>query len=329
MNWKLAAGRLRDAWRELPRQRREFLDFPAGPPIFVGGTHRSGTTWVAKMLAEPGLWYIHEPFNPNKRIWKQAFSYAPPERNRPDIDQYFSKLLGGKFRSTSNSPNTDHWLMPMRLFCPPIQRVIIKDPLACLLTGYLNRHFELKSIILFRHPAGFVSSITRLRWPVGIFLKDFLRRTDLMNDHLSPYAELMEKHQDRDDAPAAAVLHGALNSVQWNQIQLDSRIRWYLFEDLCRDPLTSFANIFADFRIPYTEATRHRHSELSFQGSPNSDDYHAHAVARKSSAMADSWKRQLSAEHVAQVRDIWQRFDIPLYHDDASWVIGQTRQIPT
>ncbi|HUH21151.1 MAG TPA: hypothetical protein VLZ09_04715, partial [Gaiellaceae bacterium] len=34
-------------------------------PILVTGAHRSGTTWVGKMLAlAPGVGYVHEPFNP-------------------------------------------------------------------------------------------------------------------------------------------------------------------------------------------------------------------------------------------------------------------------
>ena len=34
-------------------------------PILVTGAHRSGTTWVGKMLAlAPGVAYVHEPFNP-------------------------------------------------------------------------------------------------------------------------------------------------------------------------------------------------------------------------------------------------------------------------
>jgi len=33
--------------------------------ILVTGSHRSGTTWVAKMIANsPSVGYIHEPFNP-------------------------------------------------------------------------------------------------------------------------------------------------------------------------------------------------------------------------------------------------------------------------
>jgi len=34
-------------------------------PILVTGAHRSGTTWVGKMLAlPPGVAYVHEPFSP-------------------------------------------------------------------------------------------------------------------------------------------------------------------------------------------------------------------------------------------------------------------------
>jgi hypothetical protein len=37
----------------------------ADRPILVTGAHRSGTTWVGRMLAlVPGVEYIHEPFNP-------------------------------------------------------------------------------------------------------------------------------------------------------------------------------------------------------------------------------------------------------------------------
>ena len=37
-------------------------------PILVTGSHRSGTTWVGKMLAATGsVGYIHEPFNLKNR----------------------------------------------------------------------------------------------------------------------------------------------------------------------------------------------------------------------------------------------------------------------
>ena len=45
----------------------------SGKPILVTGAHRSGTTWVGKMLAlAPGVAYLHEPFSPTH-----------PERTQP------------------------------------------------------------------------------------------------------------------------------------------------------------------------------------------------------------------------------------------------------
>jgi len=66
MNWKLLAGRLRDAWLDYPAARRRIAAVPHGPPIFLTGTHRSGTTWLAGMLAASGIWYVHEPFFPGR-----------------------------------------------------------------------------------------------------------------------------------------------------------------------------------------------------------------------------------------------------------------------
>ena len=68
MNLKLQLGKLVCAYKEYPQQLNTFRKFPVGKPIFLTGTHRSGTTWIAKMLAPPGIWHLHEPFNPNQGL---------------------------------------------------------------------------------------------------------------------------------------------------------------------------------------------------------------------------------------------------------------------
>jgi hypothetical protein len=99
------------------------------------------------MLAVPGLWYVHEPFNPNKHIWNESFTYANPDSQRPDIDKYVQQLLDGRRRETASVGNCDHPLMPLRLFRPSIRRIMIKDPVACLLTGYLTARFAFQGIV--------------------------------------------------------------------------------------------------------------------------------------------------------------------------------------
>ncbi len=311
-NWKYTLGSTLDAWKKYPQQRSEFATLPPGPPIFVSGTHRSGTTWVAKMLAVPGLWYIHEPFNPNKNIWQESFTYVRDTDTNLAVDAMLQQILNGGLRQTSMNGAVDHSWMPLRMFKPPIQRIMIKDPLACLLTAYFVAKYDLQTLVLFRHPCGFVSSVTRLGWPTGGFLKEFLTRKELMDDHLSDFASLMEQYANENTVASAAVLHGVLNQVLWNVVQKHS-LKYYLFEDLCRSPLESFQNIFTWLGLPYSDQTYKLHLKLCSGRSEDPKDYHPHAVERNSQAMTDSWKAQLSTAEITCITDIWDKFKIPLY----------------
>jgi hypothetical protein len=315
---KVTLGKLKDAWRDYPRARAELARFPEGPPIFVSGTHRSGTTWVAKMLAVPGLWYVHEPFNPNKNVWREPFSYVPIDGNDDRVDRHMQCVLKGGFRQASLSGPVDHPLMPLRLLSPPIRRAMVKDPLACLLTGYLTQRFHLQTLVLFRHPCGFVSSIMRLGWPTACQLKEFLTRPRLMSDHLAPHADLLSRYSIEDSYESAAVLHGVLNLVLWRQTQ-QLKLRWIRFEDLCASPLERFAEMFEWLQLPYSDSVRQEHVRLCLSGSEAPQDYHTHAVARQSQAMAASWRRDLKPDVVQRVRDIWRQFEIPLYVDSDEW----------
>ncbi|MDM4018463.1 sulfotransferase [Roseiconus lacunae] len=319
MGFKLTIGRLRDAWSKYPQVRRQLYQFPPGKPIFIAGTHRSGTTWFAQMLAEPGLWYVHEPFNPNKGYWSEEFTSLAFDQRNQNVDAYFRRLLSGQHRDTSANTDTDHPLMPLRLFRQPIRRMMIKDPLACLMTGYFAANFDVCPLVLFRHPAGFVSSILRLRWPIGKFLQDFASRESLLVEHLSPYRGLLVKHQHDDNAAAATVLHGVLNTVMWNQIQKDAKIAYHFFEDLCANPLERFREIFDAISLPYSDATRQRHETLCNQGPKDPRSYRTHAVARNSLAMANSWRSQLAPSTVDRIRDVWNQFDLPFYRSDEHW----------
>jgi hypothetical protein len=319
---KLMAGRLSSAWRDYPAVRRELRALPPGPPIFVTGTHRSGTTWYAKMLAARGLWYIHEPFNPNKRVWQTHFPYVARGTSAPDIDRLMATVLDGGFRQALMLANTDHALMPLRLFPQPVRRIMIKDPLACLLTDYLTSRFGFQTTILFRHPAGFSASVCRLAWPRGEHIRRLLDCQPLMSDHLDQHAHLMESHAGTDTVASAAVLHGALNTVLWHFAQAGVG-EWFRFEDVCLDPISHFESQYQRLGLPYNQDVARTLEVNCFDRARSVETYHPHAVRRNSRAMADSWKQQLSADEVARIRDIWEQFEIPLYRDDQEWSLDQ------
>src|SRR5258707_7647151 len=79
-------------------------------PILVSGSHRSGTTWVGKMIAaSPAVGYIHEPFNPLHRPgictakFPQWFFYVSEENEAPFYEP-LKRTLAFRFNVELNSP---------------------------------------------------------------------------------------------------------------------------------------------------------------------------------------------------------------------------------
>ena len=148
------------------------------PPILITGSHRSGTTWVGKMLnLARGTLMVDEPFHINEgyetrhyalnglaRYW---FTYArelPQKPTRKAYEKVLQKKTGKVFRRRD----------PKR-YLPFLRtgRLIIKDPIAALSADWLYNNFDLKVMVLVRHPGAFVASLKRLNWtfPFSHFLE--------------------------------------------------------------------------------------------------------------------------------------------------------------
>jgi len=317
-NWKVKVARLWEAWRHYPELRNRIAAVPAGRTIFLSGAPRSGTTWLAKMLAASGIWYVHEPFSPKKGRWDRSFQFREAIKPDPKVDDFFAEVLRGGFRRALKVPYADQALMPVRWIPTPAKRMLIKDPLACLLTQYLTTRFDLQSLLLFRHPAGYVSSVHRLGWPRGAFLRHFLNDARLMDLHLAPYQHLLKRYADEDSVESAAVLHGALNKTLWDFVEAGVG-KPVLFESVCRDPIAQLESLFSALGLPYDESVAAFHRQACFGESKSIADYHPHSVVRNSLDMVDGWKKQVRGDELLRIREIWRAFGVPLYSDDSEW----------
>jgi hypothetical protein len=270
------------------------------------------------MLAESGIWYVHEPFSPLKGRRPRPFEFREPTRRDAEIDDLFSEVLAGGFRSALNLQNADHPLMPLRLLPAKFDRILVKDPLACLLTEYLTKNFGLQTLILFRHPAGFSASVSRLGWPRGSFLRTMLADEALMGAHFERQRTLLERFADEDSLASAAVLHGALTRVLWScaERRIGTAV---LFEEVCTDPLPRLQALFELLGLPYDDRVREAHRKACLGKVLPVGDYHPHAVSRNSRAMARSWTTELDEQGARMVRDIWDQFEVPLYQEQSDW----------
>lgn len=316
---RLVVGKLVAAWRRFPGFVRDVRSFPPGDPILVTGAPRSGTTWVAAMLAAQGIWHIEEPFNPNRGLWDSEFTYARPDPAQPEIDGLVRALVRGRHRRLLHGGDSELAMMPLRLLPFPRPRcVLVKDPLACLLSLYLSRQHSFRVLALFRHPAGFSSSIVRLKWPARTIVAALREDRGIMEDWLHPHDEVMAQSERFDDLEAATVLWGCLNTILWGVTRQDSGVDPILYEELCEEPVERFEALFRTLGIPCSEAVRARHLALS-TAPPEGEETRPHAVRRDSRNAAVRWKQTLSAAERGRVRDAAALFPVPLYRDDSDW----------
>ncbi len=301
-------------------------------PILVTGAHRSGTTWVGAMLAlSPRVGLIHEPFNPTT---SPGVSGAPFER----FFQYVCVENEGPF--VSNMARTVRFSYDLRRQLPTIRspkalgrtlrelasftqsrvthaRPLLKDPIAVFSSEWIAERFGAQVLVVVRHPAAFVSSLTRLGWTHDF--GSFLAQPLLMRDHLGPFeGEIRDfATHERDGLDQAILLWRVIYASVATFRERHPNWTFVRHEDLSRDPPSGFASMYATFGLPFDEGIRR--SIVEHTGEDNPDELRSsHDVRLNSRANVDSWRRRLSSAEIERVRtgvaDI-----APLFYDDEDW----------
>ena len=180
----------------------------AARPILVTGAHRSGTTWVGRMLAQaPNVLYIREPFNvtdpPGRGIcnlrtelWFQYIALRERTSSPQAAEQDHCPGLRsprGLCGCSSSFADTYKAMLEYLRFRRHRRagaRALIKDPLAVFSAEWLASAFDMHVIVMVRHPVAFVGSIRKLNWSHPF--RDFLRQPRLVDDLLSPFRAEIE-----------------------------------------------------------------------------------------------------------------------------------------
>jgi hypothetical protein len=290
-------------------------------PILVTGAHRSGTTWIGKMLAlAPGVGYIHEPFSP---------ATAPGISGAP-FDRYFTRLtaenearyLPHLERTLAFRYATRSQLAALRTPADVLRagrdafafaaarrrsaRPLVKDPIALLSADWLAARFDMDVVVTIRHPAAFAASVLRLGWrhDFGSFAGDErLHRFE---------AELL---RPGDPLEQAALLWRILYSIVDDYRVLHPGWMFVRHEDAARAPLETFSELYTRLELELTPQARHAIERASASGNPATTSS-KHAVELDSAASAKRWRTELTLDEIARLRDlthdVWPRF----YADD-------------
>jgi hypothetical protein len=295
-------------------------------PILVTGAHRSGTTWVGKMLAlAPGVGYVHEPFSPRTpnglspadfRRYYTVVTEENADRYRPGLERSLELRydLGAQLRSVrswrdvARIPRDYRRLRDWRRNG---RRPLMKDPIALLSADWLAATFGMDVVVLIRHPAAFAASLERLGWRHSF--ATFFDERGRLPDVIAPFeAEIRAQAERPGDALAQAALLWRLlyHAVDGYR---ERHPEWIFLrhEDASLDPASTFERLYDRLGLELTPAARAEIEESSAADNP-SELPTPHAVALDSAASLGRWRDQLTPDEVEtlreRTRDVWPRF---------------------
>jgi hypothetical protein len=309
----------------------------AGPadPILVTGSHRSGSTWVGRMLAAgESVGYIREPFSilhrrgildAPIRLW---FPYVCAENEDPYLAAV-RDMLAFRYRTAASVRGVRSGMDAAKVANDVFQweryrtqraRPLLKDPIALFSSEWLAERFHMRVLVLIRHPAGFASSLQRYRWTHPF--DHFLRQPLLMRDRLEPFRQQIEEfaRTEHDCLDQAILLWNVIHHTirDYRERHPDWLFRRY--EDIGARPLPEFDRLYGELGLDFSPAAQRAISEHSKTTNPQ-EARDARVLKRDSRAAVRTWTTRLSPEEIDRVRRGTQGI-AGAFYSDADWETG-------
>jgi hypothetical protein len=285
-------------------------------PILITGSHRSGSTWMGKMIAKSKeVHYISEPFNKMHRpgICNSKFYYWFPYITKGSESKYIKSVkdtLNFKFsfwadlKSIKRKGHLRSLIKNYYGFSIAKikgQRPLVKDPIAIFSAEWLADKFNSQVIVLIRHPAAFAGSLKRLNWTHPF--EDFLKQPSLLkkfsNNDINKIKEYAENPPN--------IIYQAI--LLWNLIystilEYKEKHKEWLFlrhEDISREPIKYYTEIFEYLNLKFTDEIEKNILEYSNENNSKETPNGKTILKRNSKANIKNWKNRLTTEEIDKV----------------------------
>jgi glycosyltransferase involved in cell wall biosynthesis len=304
-------------------------------PILVTGPHRSGTTWVGRMLSVNGeVAYISEPLN----VWHRPGVFDAPISHwytyicQDNEDKYLAAFrqtlkldyhLWKEIKSLRSPRDLLRMFRDLGIFTFGRwgqRRVLLKDPFAIFSTPWFAQRLGCDVVIVLRHPAAFVSSLKRLDWPFDF--KDILAQPLLMRDWLEPFRAEMEVAltQPRDVLGQGSLLWRMICYVTYAFSQRHPNFHVVRHEEFSLQPIKGFENLYGKLELPFTSRVKAGILRATSAQNPQEISLDSiYSTNLDSAANLENWKQRLTKEEIARIRSLTE--DVArVYYRDEDWV---------
>ena len=286
-------------------------------PILVTGSHRSGTTWVGRMLCLSGeAGYLHEPFNPNRSpgwfprplpYWFMHICRENETAYRADVERILnfrypfasSLVRSGPKDIARQAPELGRGLVS-RLRS---RRALLKDPLALFSAEWLTDSFDAQVVVMIRHPAAFVGSIKRLNW--GFDYERHWLGQPLLMEHLlvGHEAEYKGYVGEVDLVGEGIVMWNSMYEVVRGYRERHPNWSFVRYEDLAEEPLDGYRALYDALGLTWSERVAREVGASASESNPKEVPLHKRrAIRRDSKAAKATWLSRLTVQEIERVR---------------------------
>lgn len=303
-------------------------------PILVTGAHRSGTTWVGKMLAAGGqAAYISEPLNVLHRPGlllssvNHWYTYICME-NEDEYLPAFQGALSYRYHlwAALKSLHSRRDVLRMGrdagiyiLGRLRRQRPLLKDPFAVFSIPWFIERLGCQVVVTVRHPAAFASSLKRLGWPFNF--ADLLSQPLLMRDLLGSYRSEMEAilTASNDVIAQASLLWRLVYQAVARYCEQYPGIQLAYHEAFSQHPVDSYRELYAALGLEFNPRAKKAVLTSSSADNPKeASQKQVHVVRLDSAANLNNWKHRLTPAEIARVRQLSAEV-AAVYYPDEDW----------
>jgi len=291
--------------------------------MFVTGVPRSGTTFVGKILSLPKQTdYIHEPFNPQCGIpgiahWYRHVRPSLDTTEMREIDTIIQSLMTYDCHLKKFVPKADPWKKkiikqiiggrgPINLSLAKLNifhnSAVIKDPIGSLITEHLYLNYNIKPVIVIKHPASFIASLKRVNWwPTLSELSD---QQSLTEDYFSDEPNYLYQKWSEPYLEAAAFWR-VIYKILLTQAQKYPDWQIITHEDLSLSPISTFQSLYERLNLSWSSKVENKIRSLT--QSPMAGDVKKGTVQdfkRNSASIFETRRDSLSIEERKNILDI-------------------------
>jgi hypothetical protein len=264
--------------------------------IILAGTARSGTTWLADLIAsQVPCRLMFEPFHPTLvDVFSQFhyFHYMRPSDHDIDLLLCCKKIVSGDIRNPWIDRQVEYLFPKYRL---------IKEIRANLFLKWIHDSFpQIPVVLLVRHPCAVVLSRMQLQWATDKDIASFLRQPKLVEDFLSDKMDVIERA--KTDAQKHAVIWSVHHLVPFKQFR-DTELNVFFYESLCTQPQVEIPRLFRVINQKYSDSV-YEHLPTPSLTTTN------HSAAVTGSDQISRWQKELPEKQIREVLSVVDAFGL-------------------